>query len=565
MARVEWSRRAPEEIEHVLSILLYREHPSAVRIRPSVGDGGIDVLVPVQGGHEVYQIKSFATNLGPSQKRQIEDSFKRLLEYAQQHHLTITTWHLLLPLDPTNPNLDWLKSLTAEATFPCDWMGLVAADSLAAKYPDVIDYYLRDGKDRLESALAELVSVMRLGSQVAAADETPLLPANIEQSLADLHRALNRYDPHYRYDFAITGQPPVPTPRPGLVATVDTRVGESYIIWDILAKFNEATQERPVTGNLTFKAESESQLAQDLHDFALFGKPFEAPAGTVSGVTNMPGGFSRTLDGGSVIVGPNADDDRPFDLRLQLVDADDTEISAVRLKMRRTVGPSLQGMRVYGADERGILSFELRHRAGTDNMTFTVGRDLSKLTGLPPTEVVAALRLLDGFHPPNRMRVLPLYGPAVGLPMDIPDSVEPGNLGVILHVVEALAVIQDHTPIQIRVPDLQQVTESEGAEWMNAAQLLRGETLTVEWEGLSAEIPAERVNNFATPGSGSTFAIEGPFTITIAGTMIELGRKQTVLESCSVELHDRSAESDHVRVSLVPFGSKAAHVRLVKQ
>jgi hypothetical protein len=135
-------------------------------------------------------------------------------------------------------------------------------------------------------------------------------------------------------------------------------------------------------------------------------------------------------------------------------------------------------------------------------------------------------------------------------------------LGVIVQVVEALAVIQDHTPIQVRVPDLQEVTESEAAEWIRAAQLLGGETIGAEWEGFSAEIPAERASLLAPSDAGSTFAIEKPFIITIGGTAIELGRIQQILESCSVELQDRSVDSDHVRVRLAPFGSKAAHVRM---
>src|SRR4030081_837324 len=110
MARVEWSRQAPEDVELVVAILLCRENPSATRVRPSLGDGGIDVLVPVTGGYDVYQVKYFSQALTSGQKRQIVNSFRRIVEYAPQHGLILKEWHLTVPLDPTNENREWLAT-----------------------------------------------------------------------------------------------------------------------------------------------------------------------------------------------------------------------------------------------------------------------------------------------------------------------------------------------------------------------------------------------------------------------------------------------------------------------
>jgi len=78
VTRVEWTRTEPGDIEHVVSMLLCRENPSAVRIRPSRGDGGIDVLTPSRDGTgvAVYQVKSFTRNLTQGQKAQAERSFR---------------------------------------------------------------------------------------------------------------------------------------------------------------------------------------------------------------------------------------------------------------------------------------------------------------------------------------------------------------------------------------------------------------------------------------------------------------------------------------------------------
>jgi hypothetical protein len=48
-----------------VAILLCRENPAAVRVRPSRGDGGIDILVPLYGTGTVavYQVKLFTANL----------------------------------------------------------------------------------------------------------------------------------------------------------------------------------------------------------------------------------------------------------------------------------------------------------------------------------------------------------------------------------------------------------------------------------------------------------------------------------------------------------------------
>jgi len=62
----------PGDIEQVVAILLCRENPPAVRVRPSRGDGGIDILVPLDGTATVavYQVKSFTSNLTRGQKAQ---------------------------------------------------------------------------------------------------------------------------------------------------------------------------------------------------------------------------------------------------------------------------------------------------------------------------------------------------------------------------------------------------------------------------------------------------------------------------------------------------------------
>jgi hypothetical protein len=68
MPRVEWSRYSGDDVEHLVAMLMCRENPNAERIRPSSGDGGIDVRVPVGTGFEIYQVKRFAQNLAAARR-----------------------------------------------------------------------------------------------------------------------------------------------------------------------------------------------------------------------------------------------------------------------------------------------------------------------------------------------------------------------------------------------------------------------------------------------------------------------------------------------------------------
>jgi hypothetical protein len=86
---------------------------------------------------------------------------------VKERSLQVRTWKLVMPLDPTPENDDWFAELTQRAPFACVWCGLDYVDGLAAKYPDVVDYYLRDGKERLETAVAALTKIVTMRDAVA--------------------------------------------------------------------------------------------------------------------------------------------------------------------------------------------------------------------------------------------------------------------------------------------------------------------------------------------------------------------------------------------------------------
>lgn len=44
MARVEWTRLEGNDVEALVAMFVNREHVDSVRITPSKGDGGVDIL-----------------------------------------------------------------------------------------------------------------------------------------------------------------------------------------------------------------------------------------------------------------------------------------------------------------------------------------------------------------------------------------------------------------------------------------------------------------------------------------------------------------------------------------
>lgn len=86
-------------------------------MRPSRGDYGIDVLVPAldgSGQFDVYQVKKYAGTraLTAKQKRDIEESFKRLLIGLAQKNIPVRNWYLTAPTDLTvDSQLEWFEAL----------------------------------------------------------------------------------------------------------------------------------------------------------------------------------------------------------------------------------------------------------------------------------------------------------------------------------------------------------------------------------------------------------------------------------------------------------------------
>ncbi|WNY33074.1 hypothetical protein Q9Q99_12635 [Curtobacterium flaccumfaciens] len=258
MTAIPWTVVDPDTIERMIAVGLCRRHQHARRIRPSQGDGGLDVLVPTgqpQFHVENYQVKKFADGLDDSRKRQIKKSLKTAIATHQDttSRYTISRWYLALPMDFTHEQETWLANVATElsAPFPVEVFGLTQIEDLLLESPNIREYYLGDGMEKVHEILNQMSSLTGLHNLTT--DPTKIEPGDASSSLADLHQQINAADPHFNYDYQVTKDLPVITPRVGLVASVIARTSPEapHVTWHVSTKYDSALEDRPIPGSYT--------------------------------------------------------------------------------------------------------------------------------------------------------------------------------------------------------------------------------------------------------------------------------------------------------------------------
>lgn len=114
MRAVEWTRLEGGQVEAVVAMFVNRERPDSVRISPSRGDGGVDILdrrAGPDGSDVVYQVKRFTGPLSSRQKGEVAKSLETLLDDKRWVDLAVGEWILVMPWDPTPEAEQWLQGL----------------------------------------------------------------------------------------------------------------------------------------------------------------------------------------------------------------------------------------------------------------------------------------------------------------------------------------------------------------------------------------------------------------------------------------------------------------------
>ncbi|GLZ00783.1 hypothetical protein [Actinoplanes sp. NBRC 103695] len=551
MGRVEWTRLEGNDVEAVVAMFVNRERPNSVRISTSRGDGGIDILergAGPAGGDDVHQVKCYCGPLTARQKEEVKKSLARLTTDPRWKSLKVERWYLVTPWDPTPEAEAWLQELAAGYEFTAVWHGLAYVEQLAAKYPDVVDYYLHGGKTAIEDAYQAVAAMFALGGNPQQTMDIPSVTARVQAALPVLDT-----DPHYRYELHFgSDQPPPPADRPRLVMSwlSSRRGGGPWVAVDVIARCAASTDERPITITGQLAADNDSTFAEDLRDSAAFGTPFTSPAGAFTGEIDAPGGLGGPLANAQIMSLPIDDLGANPQLHVQIIDPAGTVLSTADLD-RTDRSQGTDGVRVVLQEVHHVFQVEDRYRlpAASLKRTFRLA-DPANLVGEPPAAVLAALQFLNVCRTPNTARASVRHTPPErgtidrAWILDLPDEWQK-KIDFLTEAIGALATIQQHTSTPIRVPDLTLVTFEQHRRWILAAHLLAGkEVLTTYPDGQCLVL--ELGSDVDVP-NGGTIGMAVPLNVVIDGATIELGGMEIWLnEATLVRREQRGDRTYHL-------------------
>jgi hypothetical protein len=523
---VHWGSYPGDLLERVMAIMLLQERPTAWRRRPSQGDAGLDVGEPNPDGYHVYQIKSFTGSMTSSRRRQVGDSLQQILDNPRLDR-PVTGWSLVVPMNPTSEDEAWFRELTGHAPFPCDWKGQLFWDSEAAKHAHVIDYYLRDGKGRLEGSVRDL-------QQMLAQPGTPLRAADVGGKLEELRTAINRDDPHYRYEFSTSATAPRVGDEPGLVMTRAVQLSDGgWLSTNVYPRYPQASEDAPIGGSIQIVVPRGTDqpgphsLEADLEAFLDFGRGLELPEGTIQDVAiKAPGGLSAEAPTAKGVLGAAyLTEFRPHDNRLQVVDSSGTLLAETTVRMTAATAGPRGGIEVAGVDAGGAFDVRIQLMPTQDEERRRARLNISTrdFVGVPVRHLLPGLRVMDALHAPNELLWRPEFGPVIFSRIPLPPTPVVRLPDVYLRLVEAMSVIQDHTSLLIVMPD--ELPSEEVLDILTTAQLLQDGVVKGTWtQGtlvLRPEAPEDALDAIGL--DSALFYGGGEWVVTIGQVVVPLG------------------------------------------
>lgn len=520
---IDWGSHDGGLVERALSVLLLREKPGWRR-EASSGDRGVDIAYPHSGGYQVDQVKGFTGQLTANRKGQIERSLAKVIDDPELPG-PVTLWRLVVPMDPSKEAEKWFGGLVAAAPFPCEWRGRTYVDDLATHDAPVVDYYFRDGKGALEQRLRDL----RNAVEVMGPNPAPLRPGELPEGLLRLYEAINREDPHFRYEFEVsaTSTSLADAQRPGCVMAhaVGTADG-TFVITRVFARYPQATEDRPIplTFSATFGPDDDGPREGLRRAFA-YGADATLPDGTVGSLTiGAPGGLDSTTSEGVTIhiLGHEDDDFVPFRMRMQVTDQAGLILgeTMVDAQHRRR---GTHGAVVHFSEAQGAFTFTLT--TGLDRNGAPFGEfsdfDIDPLTS-PATRIHGSMKLLAELRRPNILRLLPEHGSTDdGAWWQVNNADAPIH-GDLLRLIDALAALQVLTSRSLHVPD--ELTQSDVSSIVEAGRLVRGEEITKTWSKVEVPVRVAELDETIAVFSGPGLGLEGDFRLTIGEVEVGLGR-----------------------------------------
>lgn len=486
LGEIPWSTKSGEEVEKLIAVYICKENPDAVRIRPSKGDHGIDLMNPSDPskGVDVYQIKKFATNLSYSQKKQIKDSWNALITYAKETKLNLRHWYLVMPLNPTTENISEICELTQGSGIGFSLIGLDRINGWAAKYPEVQDYFLNGEQDTIYKRAARLVE---LNPQAAASNSKSLY-----EQLVPIRNYLNERDPNYRYFVKMLTkaetekQQKQPSPPPEALFTTYylSPQGESIQI-DVVPKYKAAPELAPSQFKASLMPANDQQRS-DLFDFIDFG----------TSIKNLPASIIKVplqaLDTPSTTSGQSST------ISIYPVPQNNSKLDDQYLQVEgekpftfhgSITGRGRKGFTWNGTDDSKILELILKvDSTGIDNkqirINITFSLQLDKAKGATIGLVQKTIDFLAQFYLKGRLTILDSNQTQLMSSTFPKDTKEGKRLLSFSNMLLDLKECEEAANQFIPCPDLIDLDANEAKSWHRAAQLLRHKWIKSEWTQL---------------------------------------------------------------------------------
>lgn len=517
MPTYDWpliQQRSGDSIESLVATLLRREYSDARQIKPSQGDGGIDVLRPTPDGLEVWQVKGFTTAMSDSQFRQVRHSWETFLE----EHVTlgerqIARYHLVTPWTPTQERIALFDEMTAGAPFPCQWDGDAFIAGLADRHPGTMQRFAHG-----EAVLEQFISQKALlaSSPVERGEALTMLEA-IETRQDALDAVRDTVSDNYRIEHGTrttTSSHQVPLPPEDDLAVFHrmTYLGDARWRYEsVVPRSLDSLEVEPIRVNVEFLAAAGTPEHDAVREWSKWGIPLRdahVRTMTVGGPFSDDQAVESTLS----IVEKRPEESPSLYLRCTTSDGG-TRFRLPLTVAARTVGAQTGWLRLVVDTPERALNIELRIKTGEDIEAKVQTGDVD---GRNPEAVRAELETLLTTSEKDALALELGNGQSLMRANDVvmPTALEALHLPVSQH----LTLLQAHTASMLVMPSIAEITDTELRFLSLLASIYDGNAHHWTWTQVTLHVPddeagVERLRKVATQalaGTGTLVTAQEP-------------------------------------------------------
>ncbi len=488
---VNWSE-SREAFDRIVEALLQRIWSTrtdgvAYSIDGRGGDGGLDIFVSKNGNPDepihVYQLKFFPEGMSSGFKKRREQVKRSFLSVADKPSLK--RWTLVIPGNPTVPELKSVHALKSDRTLQLDIMGQSHLDEAIAKYPDLLDWATRE----------PLIDALRMAHMESAGLSSG---SDLAQRLDDLGRLAAGRSAYWGSSFGYQ---------------------DGVVTETLHAKRPDAAEKEPLSFELSAEfGDADAELHHQFQSMLDYGSatPVRLPESVVKSLAfKGPEWFGRTGGRAAVEIHP-LKLDAPVDVELLVLDDEEVVLStlsgSLTLISSGRVGETLR------AEFKG-LTLTLQRGSGVVGVTMTY-----EVSGLTGSEASRLFKLIASVAAGGRWRI-ERDGQSVISLHGLQDPPEGEELVPVtwIDLASDLAVIERELDLAFKMP--YDISNLDRVNLKVARLLVEGKvtcspSVEVFTAVVSGELTESDLDELAEPHA---MVKAGPFAPTILGKKVRLG------------------------------------------